>query len=87
MKITLAFALAALALSGCADKLLSDDRIKSSTAMTLGVPVTSISNRQYDGGVNTGYTVHTSRGTYHCVINGGTVMAFGMTNPPSCGRL
>lgn len=87
MKSTLAIALAAFALSGCADKLLSDDRIKDSTAMVLGQPVMSISDRHYDGFTNTSYEAKTTRGTYHCLINGGSVMAFGMTNPPSCARI
>jgi len=87
MKKTFVIAFAAIALSGCADKLLSDDRIADSTAMVLGQPVVAISDRHYDGMTNTGYTAKTARGSYHCMINGGSVMAFGMTNPPSCGRI
>src|SRR3954453_3070611 len=77
---------ATLALAGCADKLLSDDRLRDTTAMTLGQPAAAvtISDRRYDGATNTYYTAHTPRGTYNCLINGGSVMAFGMTNPPGC---
>jgi hypothetical protein len=79
---------AALTLAGCADRILSDDRIRDNTALALNVPVSAlvISDRRYDGVTNTYYTAHTSRGTYACVINGGSVMAMGMTNPPQCAR-
>ena len=32
---------ASLALAGCADKILSDDRIRDNTALALNVPPTS----------------------------------------------
>ena len=77
-----------VALSGCADKLLSNDRIKDSTALTLNVPASSIviSDRRYDGLENTFYTASTPRAIYHCRIDGGNVMDFGLTNPPQCSR-
>ena len=42
---------AALTLAGCADKILSDDRIRDNTALALNVPAASIviSDRRYDG--------------------------------------
>lgn len=85
MKPTLAI-IAAFVLSGCANQLLSDDRIRDDTAMALGQPAAAvtISGRRYDGATNTYYVARTPRGTYNCVINGGSVMAFGMTNPPDC---
>ena len=75
-------------LIGCADKILSDDRIRDNTALALNMPSTAvvISDRRYDGMTNTYYTARTSRGTYACVINGGSVMAMGMTNRPECSR-
>jgi hypothetical protein len=77
-----------LTLIGCADKILSDDRIRDNTALALNMPARSIviSDRRYDGMTNTYYTARTSRGTYACIINGGSVMAMGMTNPPECSR-
>jgi hypothetical protein len=77
-----------LALIGCADKILSDDRIRDNTALALNMPARSIviSDRRYDGMTNTYYTARTSRATYACVINGGSVMAMGMTNPPDCSQ-
>lgn len=80
---------AVLAVGGCADKLLSDDSIRASTATVLNQPAASIriADRRYDGATNTSYTATTPHGTYRCTINGGTVMAFGMTNPPQCSRL
>lgn len=85
MKPTLAI-LSALVLCGCANQLLSEDRIRDKTAETLGQSPASvtIADRRYDGATNTSYTARTPRGAYSCVINGGSVMAFGMTNPPTC---
>ncbi len=86
---TFAILTALLIVSGCADKLLSDDRIRDNTALALHVPASSIviGDRRYDGMTNTYYVARTSRGTYSCVINGGSVMAMGMANPPQCSRL
>lgn len=86
------FVFAALALgllAGCADKLLSDDRIRDNTAMALGQPASAvtIADRRYDGATNTYYTARTPRGSYNCMINGGSIMAMGMTNPPQCAPL
>ena len=69
-------------------EILSDDRIRDNTALALNMPSTAvvISDRRYDGMTNTYYTARTSRGTYACVINGGSVMAMGMTNRPDCSR-
>jgi hypothetical protein len=77
-----------LALSSCADKLLSNDRIRDNTALALNVPASSIviSDRRYDGVENTFYTASTPRAIYHCRIDGGNAMDFGMTNPPQCSR-
>ena len=84
--IRLAFALVPMVLAGCASTILSDDRIKSNTALALGVPPEqiTISNRNYDGMTNTYYTASTGSHTYACTINGGTVMSMGITNPPTC---
>ncbi len=83
-----AFLAASLALGGCADKLLSDDHIRQDTALALNQPASAISiaDRRYDGGTYTYYTARTPRGTFGCIIDGGTVMAMGMTNPPQCSR-
>ena len=79
-------ALSSAALSGCANAILSDDRIQSNTAMALHVSPerVQISDRRYDGGVDTFYVATVGRRSYSCVINGGTVMSLGMTNAPQC---
>jgi hypothetical protein len=73
---------------GCADKILSDDRIRDSTALALNMPPKSvvISDRQYDGMMSTYYTASTRRGVYRCRISGGSVNMLGMTDPPDCSR-
>lgn len=78
--------LAPLVMSGCANSILSDERIQSNTATALGVPESSvaISDRRYDGMTNTYYTATANGRAYACVLNGGTVMSMGMTNPPQC---
>lgn len=79
---------ASLPLLGCADKILSDDRIRDSTALALNMPPASIviSDRQYDGMMSTSYTASTRRGVYRCRISGGSVNMLGMTDPPDCAR-
>ncbi len=74
--------------TGCANQLLSDEKIRSTTAMSLGVPDSgvTISDRRYDGGVNTYYVATTARGSYACSINGGTVLSAGLLNTPVCNR-
>ena len=73
-------------MAGCANQLMSDERIQSETAMALGQPDSAIriANRRYDGATNTSYTAYTPRGTYACMINGGTVLSLGMTNAAQC---
>lgn len=73
-------------LGGCQSTMLSDDRIASSTAGFLGVPPegVAISDRRSDA-TNTYYIATTKDGKqYACVINGGGLLAMGLTNPPSC---
>ena len=85
---SLALLAATIALAGCANTMVSDDRIKDNTAMALGVPssAVAIANRRYDGATNTYYTATTVRGSYNCTLNGGGLLAAGMTNPPQCSR-
>jgi hypothetical protein len=73
-------------LTACANSILSDDRIRNNTALALNQPESNvtISDRHYDGMTNTYYTARTSRGTFTCVINGGTVLSAGIVNPPQC---
>lgn len=85
-KTILAILATSLAMAGCANTLLSDDRIRDNTALALNDPNVAISNRRYDGMTNTYYTARTSHGSYACTINGGSILAAGMTNPPQCTR-
>ena len=75
-----------IALSGCAEKLMSDSHISDTTAMALNLPASAvtISDRRYDGMTDTYYTAQTPKGSYSCKINGGTVMALGVANLPEC---
>lgn len=90
MKLIFPFAVVAIAgvVSGCQTTMLSDDRIASSTAGVLGVSVNEvmITDRRSDGPTNTYYTAKTRKATYACVINGGGLLAAGMTNPPVCNK-
>jgi hypothetical protein len=77
-------------LSACQSTMLNDDRIASQTAGVLGVPAPqiTISDRASQGPTNTSYIAHDTKSgaTYACVINGGGLLAAGMTNPPSCNK-
>ena len=79
---------AALTLAGCADKILSDDRLRDNTALALNVPAPSlvISDRRYDGFENTYYTAKTPRAVYHCRIDGGNAWDMGILTTPQCSR-
>lgn len=74
--------------SACQTTLLSNDRIAASTAGILGVPVSEvrISDRRTDGPTNTVYVATTRQARYACVINGGGLLAAGITNPPVCNK-
>lgn len=78
-----------LLVSACQSVMLSDDRIVSNTAGVLGVSPADVTifDRRTDGPTNTYYVAKTKRGIeYACVINGGGLLAGGMTNPPICNR-
>ena len=78
--------LAGVALSGCADKILSDNSIRDQTALALNQPAAAvtISDRRYDGQLTTYYNASTPQGSYRCTISGGTINLMGMTDPPQC---
>jgi hypothetical protein len=89
-----ALALAALlGLGGCSSiaqstNKLSDDRLKSEAAGALGLQPDQLTllNRRTEG-TNTFYAVKGRDGKeYSCILNGGNLLSFGMTNPPSCNR-
>lgn len=67
---------------------LSDDRIRSESAGALGydpAELTLVSRRTE--GTNTYASLKANDGKeFTCIINGGNMLSFGMTNPPSCGR-
>lgn len=85
--------LAAVALAGCnavatKTNTLTDEKIKSNTAGTLGYQPDdlTITNRRTEG-VNTYVNLKAKDGKeFTCVINGGNLLSFGMTNPPSCSK-
>ena len=79
----------ALALVGCADTILSDSRIRDSTALALNQPasVITISGRRGDGPMNTYYVADTPKGSYRCLIGGGSISQLGITEAPVCSPL
>src|SRR3954452_14223145 len=81
--------IAAIALYGCADQMLSNDRIRESTGRVLNQPASAvtISDRQSDGPMNTSYTAATPRGSYRCMIGGGSISQLGITETPECAPL
>ncbi|WP_158744937.1 hypothetical protein [Acidisphaera sp. L21] len=78
-----------LLLSGCQSAMLSDDRIADNTAGIIGTSPdgVTISGRHGDA-TNTYYTATLRNGRhYACVINGGGLLAAGLTNPPTCNPI
>ncbi len=90
MNVCLKIALSCIvisALSACQDQLMSNDRMTSAIAGTLGVSPSQVtlSDRRSDGPTNTYVLAHITNGrTYACTVNGGGALAFGIINPPSC---
>ena len=82
-----------ISLGGCGSiasstNSLSDERLKSEAAGALGLSPGELSllNRRTES-TNTYYAVKARDGKeYNCVINGGNLLSFGMTNPPNCKR-
>lgn len=68
--------------------MLTDERIRSEVGGALGVKaeeVTIVDSRTE--GTNTYVNVKTgNRQSHACIINGGNMLSFGMTNPPVCSR-
>ncbi|MGI4802884.1 MAG: hypothetical protein ACRYG8_54400 [Janthinobacterium lividum] len=75
-----------LVLTGCADTMLSDSRIRDSTALALNQPASAvtISGRRGDGPMNTYYVADTPKGSYRCLIGGGSISQLGITEAPVC---
>jgi hypothetical protein len=68
--------------------MLSDERIRSEVGGTLGLKAEEVTivDRRTEG-TNTYVNVRTANRQNHaCVINGGNMLSFGMTNPPVCSR-
>ncbi|PMS14215.1 hypothetical protein FNF07_06535 [Trinickia caryophylli] len=82
-----------LAISGCSSiagstNMLTDEKIRSSTAGTLGYSPDElvVTNRRTEG-TNTYVNVKAKDGKeFACTINGGNLLSFGMVNPPACNR-
>lgn len=82
-----------ITLGGCSSiagstNSLSDDRLKSEAAGALGLSPSDLTllNRRTEG-TNTFYAVKGKDGKeFACTLNGGNLLSFGMTNPPSCSR-
>ena len=86
-KVTGCLVLLATFVVGCASTVISDERIRSSTAGILGLSPdqVTIQNRRSEI-TNTYYVAKTARGDeYVCVISG-SVLSAGMTNPPTCTK-
>ena len=74
--------------AGCADRLVSDDRLRSKTATFLGVPegTVSITNRRFDGTNATFYDAAVGRKVYKCIVTGGGALQLGLISGISCDR-
>lgn len=83
----------AVGLAGCASivgstNMLTDDKIKSDTSGVLGYsPDDLIITSRRTEGTNTYVNLKAKNGKeFVCVINGGNMLTFGMTNPPMCNK-
>jgi hypothetical protein len=84
---------AAIIVTGCATvaentTIISDERLVSQSAGALGYSPSdlTITSRRTEG-VNTYVDLKAKdKKEFTCVINGGNLLSFGMTNPPQCNR-
>lgn len=68
--------------------MLTDERIRSEVGGAMGVRAEEVTivDRRTEG-TNTYVNVRTgNRQSHACIINGGNMLSFGMTNPPVCSR-
>lgn len=80
-------------INGCASvasntNSLTDERIKSETSGALGYAVSDLTivSRRTEG-TNTYVNLKAkNKKEYTCIINGGNLLSFGMTNPPICAK-
>lgn len=76
-----------LSLSGCVS-VIGSERLRAEAALALHVPEESVSVDDIRfSGLNHYYTarVH-GRGSFECLMNGGTILSYGLTNPAVCRR-
>ncbi|MBN8506593.1 MAG: hypothetical protein J0L58_19175 [Burkholderiales bacterium] len=68
--------------------VLSDERLIAESAGTLGLAPAQLKlQSRHTSGTNTYAQLRGSDGReYHCTLNGGNLLSFGMVNPPSCQR-
>ena len=83
----------AIVMTGCGTvaqntNSLSNDRILSDTSGVLGYKPTdlTITDRRTEGTNTYVNLIATNKKEYTCVINGGNLLTFGMTNPPMCAK-
>ena len=84
---------ACMVLVGCASiaestNTLSDEKIRSQTAGTLGYAPDDLTiNSRRTEGTNTYVTLKASDGKeFACTVNGGNLLSMGIVNPPLCGK-
>lgn len=68
--------------------MLTDERIRSEVGGAMGVRAEEVTivDRRTEG-TTTYVNVRTgNRQSHACIINGGNMLSFGMTNPPVCSR-
>lgn len=86
--VSVAISVAACASLAESTNTLSDEKILSQTAGALGYAPKdlTITSRRTEG-TNTYVDLKTKdKKEFVCVLNGGNLLTFGMTNPPSCNR-
>ncbi len=72
---------------GCSSAVISDERIRSSTAGVLGIEPSQVAiQARRSEMTNTYYVAKTGAGDeYACVISG-SVLSAGLVNPPTCTK-
>ena len=79
-----------LGVGGCAalEPLTSDETILNDTAALLGVAPTDLTISDKRTGSGTSYYTATTKAgvVYDCEMEGGSIVTFGVHNPPTCKK-
>lgn len=88
LPVALLFAATGCTTIASSTNVLSDVRVVEESALALGIPAAQLQlvNRRTEGTHTYVQLKSRDQREFTCIVNGGNLLSFGMTNPPSCAR-